>query len=264
MAKPGKNPAFQEVKIASANNNASSSLSRLRKKIRDLERLLKRSAQQSSSAGGKVGKNTTALAHREQERALRALKLELASAETGSQAKKLERRYHQVRFFERRKADRKVVKGRKVLNIAEIAYKTAKAGEDKELKSECKRKRKDAERKLKLAEHELAYIVCFPEQQKYVSLYVDGGLERLLNERTNVENEDKTDKKRREWWDITGQMLESGQIDVNTLLFGYHGDKPWKAATPNNNTGVEDDDGQELEQAEFDGEEEEEDEFFEK
>ncbi|KAK7208410.1 hypothetical protein BZA70DRAFT_287714 [Myxozyma melibiosi] len=251
--------AFQEVKNPSS--STTSSLSRLRKKIRDLERLLKR-AQQAQATNG--GKNTTALAHREQERALKALKLELASAEAGSQAKRLERRYHQVRFVERRKADRKVTKARKALDVAEKAVE--EAGGDKATKKEAKKQKKEAERQLRLAEHELTYIVCFPETERYVSLYVDGGLERMLNDRTNIESENKTDKKRREWWDASGRMLENGEVNVDSLMFGYRGQKSWKAAAKPVVAGIEDEQGSAAEEEMDDAEEagDEDDDFFEK
>ncbi|KAK9486245.1 hypothetical protein V1527DRAFT_464259 [Lipomyces starkeyi] len=230
---PKSRPSFKEVHDASS----TSSVSRLRKKVRDLERLLKRT---SSSTNG--NKNSTALARREQERALRALKDELRTVERTTKEKKLDKRYHKVRFFERRKAARRVIKARKAV--------AALGDEDDEVK------RKMVEEERRFAETELAYVAMFPREWKYVSLYVDGGVDKARK----GYGESETGKKRLDWWTEAERMVKSGEVDVESLMFSQ-GDK----GTPNARKIVkkteEDEEEDELSEQQ---QEDEEDEFFDK
>ncbi|KAK9387331.1 hypothetical protein V1515DRAFT_601481 [Lipomyces mesembrius] len=230
---PKSRPSFKEVHDALS----TSSVSRLRKKVRDLERLLKRT---SSSTNG--SKNSTALARREQERALRALKDELRTLEQNMKEKILDKRYHKVRFFERRKAARRVIKARKAV--------AALGDEDDEVK------RKMVEEERRFAETELAYVTLFPREWKYVSLYVDGGVEKARK----GYGESETGKKRLEWWTEVERMVKSGDVDVESLMFSQ-GDK----VTPNARKIVKQAE-QDEEEAElsYQQQQDEEDEFFDK
>ncbi|KAK9235473.1 hypothetical protein V1525DRAFT_409816 [Lipomyces kononenkoae] len=234
---PKSKPAFKEVHDAAS----ASSVSRLRKKIRDLERLLKR-----ASSSGNGSKNSTALATREQERALRALKNELLTAERNMKDKKLDKRYHKVRFFERRKAARRVVQSRK-------AVAAALADEVDE------NRRKTAEEERLMAETELAYVALFPREWKYVSLYVDGGVEKARK----GHGESETDKKRLEWWTDVERMVRSGEVDVESLMFvpGAKGRTSGRKIVKHTGEAYE----QNVESEQQQGyEEDEEDEFFDK
>ncbi|KAK9479340.1 hypothetical protein V1514DRAFT_328391 [Lipomyces japonicus] len=197
-------PAFKEVRDA----GTTASLSRLRKKIRDLDRLLKRAADAEGNI--KKEKNTTAIAKREQERALRALKSELRAAEDATKNKKLSDRYHKVRFFERRKAARKVEKAKKRVAAAI---------------SESEKKRE--EMAAVQAETELAYIALFPRERKYVSLYVADALQNI--EEPVKETDGDTERKRKEWWTTTKQRLAAGEINIDDLLFGRGIKKPFNS-----------------------------------
>ncbi|KAK9243698.1 hypothetical protein V1506DRAFT_543726 [Lipomyces tetrasporus] len=231
---PKSKPSFKEV------HDASSSVSRLRKKIRDLERLLKRST--SASSGKPIEKNSTAIARREQERALRALKDELRGAERSAKDKKLDKRYHKVRFFERRKAARRVIQARKT-----VAALSDERDEEK---------RKVAGEALLFAETELAYVVLYPREWKYVSLYVHGGLE---NVRKGL-GETETEQKRLEWWAQVERRVKNGEVDVDSLMF-WQGDKRDRNAHKTSNPSEEYDEDDEQNKHEL---AEEEDEFFEK
>ncbi|KAK9324861.1 hypothetical protein V1517DRAFT_315892 [Lipomyces orientalis] len=230
---PKSKPSFKEV------HDAMSSVSRLRKKIRDLERLLKRPT--SASNGKTIEKNSTAIARREQERALRALKDELRVAERSAKEKKLDKRYHKVRFFERRKAARRVIQARKTV-----------AGLSDERNEE---KRKVAGEELLFAETELAYVALYPREWKYVSLYVHGGLE---NVRKGL-GETETEKKRLEWWAQAERRVRSGEVDVDSLMF-WQGDKRQQNSRKTSNPFEDDNEDDEQNKHEL----AEEDEFFEK
>ncbi|KAK9455881.1 hypothetical protein V1511DRAFT_498943 [Dipodascopsis uninucleata] len=212
-----KAPKFKEVKDVAGGN---SSISRLKKKIRDIERLLKRTEITRVSADdksqGRTGdrngiKNTTARARQEQERALKALKEELREAEQMEKSKRMEHKYHKVRFFERRKAVRKVEKARRAL-----------VDDDKSSKE-----RSIKENALRLAEIELAYIALFPRESRYISLYADGGaaLKAIIANDGAAPNSDidKTISKRKEWWQKVKMMVERGDVVVDSLMFGNGG-----------------------------------------
>ncbi|KAK9467939.1 hypothetical protein V1512DRAFT_260399 [Lipomyces arxii] len=214
---------FKEVE----NAESLSSLSGLRKKIRDLERLLNRAQEKGES------KNTTAMARREQERALRALKDEFQRAEQNKTDRRLDQRYRQVRFFERRKAVRRLEKARKMLS-----------------KNEDKTEKKRLEKDLRLAETELAYIALFPKDKKYVSLYVDDGVKSATSSQPPKSN---TDKLRREWWLEVSKMVKEAAVDIGSLTFGQPSQE-----RPSRSTAEA-----QVEKA-YEHEESEEDEFFEK
>ncbi|KAK9450866.1 uncharacterized protein V1518DRAFT_440401 [Limtongia smithiae] len=244
-----KKPHFKEIRTAGPTAaGGASSVVRLRKKIRDIERLLKYTASKSDSEHQHKEKNTMAVARREQERALSALKTELHEAEFRASEKTLEKKYQQVRFVERRKADRKIVKTRRDLAALASVDKADMANQAKV---------KELKKKLKTAEIELSYIVLFPIEKKYISLYVDNGLERVLSAGSD-ESESGTDKQRREWWNEISQKVKNGEVDVDSLLFGHSsGHKP-RRPVPRKSTAEETNAVKEAEAVE------EEDEFFEK
>ncbi|KAK9470667.1 uncharacterized protein V1510DRAFT_349780, partial [Dipodascopsis tothii] len=162
-------PAFREVHA----DGGKASAARTRKKIRDISRLL-----------AKPESKLTATARRENERALAALKDELASVLASNQDKKIAQKYHMVRFFERRKATRKVV-----------------------------RFEKNAENRRDLASNddyiralaELAYTVLSPRDEKYIALYADGASE---------------DPKRAALLASFEEQVRAGQIHSQELMFG--------------------------------------------
>ncbi|KAK9374288.1 uncharacterized protein V1513DRAFT_446604 [Lipomyces chichibuensis] len=230
---PKSRPSFKEVHDVSS----TSSVSRLRKKVRDLERLLKRTSSSTNRS-----KNSTALARREQERALRALKDELRTVERNMKEKKLDKRYHKVRFFERRKAARRVIKARKAVAVLGDEY------------DEVKRKMLEEERWS--AETELAYVALFPREWKYVSLYVEGGVEKARK----GYGESETEKKRLDWWTEVERMVKSGEVDVESLMFSQ-GDKRTPSARKIVKQAEEDEEEAELSEQQ---QRDDEDEFFDK
>ena len=180
---------------------ASTSLSRsqLRKKIRDITRLLNASAGStfSSKNPNKDHPNNrasklSATARAEHERALAAYTHELAAQQITSKRQALEKKYHKVRFFERRKATRQLER----LNRLHKA-----AASDPE--------RTELEGKIQAAEIDLNYILHYPGLEKYISLYKRTDIQETNQKRERI----RTDIARR-MKDGTLDHREAGPVDI--------------------------------------------------
>lgn len=130
--------------------SASAGTSRLKKKIRDMERLLK---------NGKFLENNSEK-RLETERALDALRAQLGDAAKTNRAREVAAKYHKIRFVERKKAARRVIQ--QVKAYAE----QVKEGEEEEEGVE-----KEVKKALADAEVDLYYTIVFPRGENYVSLY---------------------------------------------------------------------------------------------
>jgi hypothetical protein len=120
---------------------------KIKKKMRDIQRLL--SKKRDSLPADVILEN---------ERALETLKVELQNAEQSLKVKKMAKKYHMVRFFERKKALRK--------------YKQAKKEHDELIADKSEKKEiKKARKRLNHAEIDLAYVVNFPKDHKYIALF---------------------------------------------------------------------------------------------
>ncbi|KAF3080700.1 18S rRNA maturation protein [Orbilia oligospora] len=171
---------------------ASTSLTRsqLRKKIRDLTRLL--NPPSSATATTKLPA-TTRIDH---ERALSAYKHELSLQQTSSKVQLLEKRYHKVRFFERRKATRALSRLNREFNALDN---NTSAGE------ESKKEKEGLINKIHAAEVDLNYIMHYPPLEKYISLYRSG------------DSKDTNQKRERIRQDIEKRM-EEGTLDRGDAL----------------------------------------------
>lgn len=118
--------------------------SKLKKKIRDIQRLLKK-------------ENLGADVRIENERALKGLNVELQNTQLNLKAKDISKKYHMVRFFEKKKAIRKLKQSKKQL--------------EEVTKTDVKKDIKKARRLVKHGEIDLAYVMMFPKTEKYISLY---------------------------------------------------------------------------------------------
>lgn len=133
----------KSLEIGSVINSGSA---KIKKKIRDITRLLRRP-------------NLPADVRVDNERALGALTAELESKQFDKKAQHLSKRYHMVRFFERKKAIRRL---KNALNQL------------KELESASEPVKKDIKKQKKILKHcqvDVAYICNFPKSEKYISLY---------------------------------------------------------------------------------------------
>ncbi|ANB14986.1 Efg1p [Sugiyamaella lignohabitans] len=140
MAKARKPTEIQTV-------GASAGTSKIKKKMRDLERLLRKP---DLDANKKV----------ETERALSALKGDLETAEANNKQKTLAKKYHMVRFFERKKAIRRLNQAAKKLH--EVQTQTDASPEDI----------RAAQKNFNKREAEYYYVVTFPMNKKYVALFI--------------------------------------------------------------------------------------------
>lgn len=118
--------------------------SKLKKKIRDVERLLKRDSLNGTT-------------RTENERKLKALKVQLDNSKVNLHAKKNAKKYHMVRFFEKKKAIRKLKQAMKTLEDAQ--------------KTEVKKDIKKARKSVRSYEIDVVYTILFPKSEKYISLY---------------------------------------------------------------------------------------------
>ncbi|GMG21770.1 unnamed protein product [Ambrosiozyma monospora] len=144
------------------------SASKMKKKIRDITRLLKKP-------------NLPSDMRIENERAIKTLKFELESVQLNGKLKKMSGRYQKVKFFERTKAYRKynsTLRSVKELETKLESLKTEKeekdGGDDESKEDEVKSTKKQLKKlkkQLNHAELDLLYIFNYPESEKYISLY---------------------------------------------------------------------------------------------
>lgn len=118
--------------------------SKTRKKMRDIERLLKKDT-------------LPAHVRVENERALKALGVELQNTQHNLKAKQNAKKYHMVRFFEKKKAIRKLKQARKILEDT--------------ASTEVRKDIKKARKVVKHSEVDIVYVMLFPKTEKYISLY---------------------------------------------------------------------------------------------
>ncbi|KAG0674993.1 18S rRNA maturation protein [Kluyveromyces marxianus] len=204
---------------------------KIKKQIRNVERLLQKRRD--------VLPDTVIV---EKERMLEGLKFELKEAELRQIGRKNAKKYHMVRFFERKKAMRK---------YKQASKKVLAQPEDKELQKE-----------LREATIDLCYVVNFPRLSKYIALYpaTSDSVEKMSEEeRKGVE---QTNAKRAEFRSLVAKQLDEGTLPVSLedIIKGKRLNK--------DSTGVMLEEEQVQEEAmernlENQGVEEEEDDFFE-
>lgn len=122
---------------------------RAKKKIRSIETLLQR-------------EDLPADVRIEKERALKALQVDLRNTQFRLKTQKRAKKYHMVRFFERKKAVRKLKQAKKSFDAA------TEEGVKKDIKK--------ARKVLLHAQVDVAYVYLFPKSEKYISLYPTGPL----------------------------------------------------------------------------------------
>ena len=113
------------------------------KQVRSLERLLKR--------------ELPAHVRREKEAALAALQQQAQKAKRTQRERAFSKKYHKVKFFERRKVERRI------------------AHLKKQLEGAGPKAQPELRRQLQAAEHDLLYVQHFPRHKKYLSLFPVAG-----------------------------------------------------------------------------------------
>lgn len=178
-----------------------SGTAKIKKKIRDIERLLKK-------------ENVPANVRIENERAVKALKIELDNKQQDLKTKKLAKKYHMVRFFEKKKSLRKLKQARKELQTI------SETGERKDIKK--------ARKVVRHSEIDVAYVILFPKSEKYISLYPNHQPEKNQASENAKKGLEKTETRRREFRKQVEKLvddkalpfsfddlLEGKQVDVN-------------------------------------------------
>ncbi|KAH3679939.1 hypothetical protein WICMUC_000682 [Wickerhamomyces mucosus] len=172
-------------------NVIGSGSSKINKKIRDIERLLSKKRDQLPS---------DILV--EKERQLAALKTELNNLSEVQKVKKIAKKYHMVRFFEKKKALRKYKQIKKEYDqlIVDVAD-----------KKDLKKLRK------KLTHHEidLAYVVNFPKDQKYIALYPTEDNNLPSNDPNKKKGLQKTENEKNAFKKQIEKWLKDDQLPVS-------------------------------------------------
>ncbi|VEU22105.1 DEKNAAC103115 [Brettanomyces naardenensis] len=201
MARPGDSNMTPVVDLSTVLNKGSS---RIKKKIRDIKRLLKRGNLPSD----------VVIAN---ERALKTLDRELENVQLNQKAKKIHSRYHKVRFFEKKKASRHYKGSSKRLEELnkqreELVDATTKSEELEELDKQIKKQKKI----VRQSEIDLAYVLNYPSTEKYISLYPNEG-EELEVEKSNPKFQKglKRSKERRSYFKkLFSDQLKEGKLRV--------------------------------------------------
>ncbi|CDK26416.1 unnamed protein product [Kuraishia capsulata CBS 1993] len=167
--------------------------SKIKKKIRDIERVQKR---ETLPADIRI----------ENERALLALRHELKDKEFNLKAKAMSKKYHMVRFFEKKKAIRRLKQAIKTVDDLETQLQ-----DGQEVKKDLKKARKVR----KHCESDLAYVLNFPRTEKYIALFPneDSTDTAKLDEKAKKGLKD-TEEKRKQYKKQFSEMLEQGTLEV--------------------------------------------------
>ncbi|KAL6451362.1 hypothetical protein SBY92_002702 [Candida maltosa Xu316] len=151
---------------------------KIKKKIRDIERLLKKNSK--LPADKRV----------EYDRALKGLKVELQNSQVQNKAKVLAKKYHM-----------KAV--RKLKNLRKEFEEISKAGVRKDIKK--------ARKQLKHGELDLAYVVMFPKTEKYISLYPSPNDEDQTDPNV-IKGLKITEERRREFRRSVEKLMDEGKL----------------------------------------------------
>lgn len=169
----GNGPSLEMAQFIDAGSN------KIKKRIRDLERLLTRK---------RATLPDTIII--EKERTLEALKHELENAKLRQTVKENAKKYHMVRFFERKKALRRYKKAVKLTDNSD--------------------KESDAGRDLVEKTIDLCYVVNFPKTEKYIALYPSNENEEKLDKGSK-----KTQIRRKAFRDLIAKQLKEGTLPVS-------------------------------------------------
>lgn len=170
---------------------------KLKKRIRDIERLLKKD---NLKADVRIGN----------ERALKALKVELENTQLNLKAKNLAKKYHMVRFFEKKKAIRK--------------YNQAKKQVEEVSKTEVKKDIKKARKLLKHCEIDVFYVILFPKTEKYISLYPNSKQEdeKTLTNLKAKKGMQQTEERKRQFRKECEKLIEENKLSftIDDIISG--------------------------------------------
>lgn len=208
-------PSFHKLGPTKPEERAPTPINPLKRRIRSLTRLL------SSPAST----NLPATKRQEHERELASLKSELEEAEHVAARKEEERRrskvigkYHKVRFFERRKAERRLKQLRKRLNG------DTDVGSDVEIngaEADSDLSTRDKRQMLHEKEVDVQYTLFYPLDEPYLSLFAteaDDGTDSDNGPHEGNANAEATSKPK--MWCLVEEAMEKGQQALQDLREG--------------------------------------------
>lgn len=158
---------------------------RVKKKIKSIQNLL---AKETLPADIRI----------EKERALKALQADLKTTRFNLKTKERAKKYHMLRFFERKKAIRKLKQATKAHNEA--------------TESEVRKEIKKARKVLKHAQIDVAYVYMFPKSEKYIALYPNEPLPEMLKDANVKKGMQKTDEKRQLFRKKMEELIDSEKL----------------------------------------------------
>ncbi|GMM29792.1 Efg1 protein [Martiniozyma asiatica (nom. inval.)] len=202
--------ARRDISQNSVNLSQTHSVSAIKKKMRDIKRLLTKDLPLEVRIAN--------------ERALKSLEINLSEKQEENKEKKVSKKYHMVRFFEKKKAVRRYNQAKKEVTTIESKQDgNSNADEVKELKKDLKKKR----RILEHATIDLAYVLNFPRAEKYISLYTITAPDSTMSEREK-KGIIATNETRDQWKKEFSEQLKNNTLQV-TIEQGLTGGKVIKS-----------------------------------
>lgn len=125
----------------------------------------------------------------------------MANTQQTLKAKEIAKKYHMVRFFEKKKAIRKLKQAMKT--VEEVS------------KTEVRKDIKKARKVVHHAEIDVAYVVLFPKEEKYISLYPnakEGEDKSTLNNPKAKMGMQLTEARKREIRKGVEKLMEEGKL----------------------------------------------------
>lgn len=242
MAKRNENSTQASVDLTKALMHGSSGI---KKKIRDISRLLTKDTLQ---ADVRVAN----------ERALSTLKLELEKIQSEQKAKKVALRYHKVRFFEKKKAIRFYKKSKR--EVEELETKLNEVTGESERK-DTKKQYKKAKRVFEHCKIDLAYILNYPKDEKYISLYTKTVVENLPKKA--IDGINRANQRKEALKKMFAEQLANNELPIS-LEEGLSGQVAKDSNNKNNGTSKKTTNTiQNVDDMKVDTKEKEEDDFFE-
>lgn len=158
---------------------------RVKKKIKSIQNLL---AKETLPADIRI----------EKERALKALQADLKTTRFNLKTRERAKKYHMLRFFERKKAIRKLKQATKAHNEA--------------TEGEVRKEIKKARKVLKHAQIDVAYVYMFPKSEKYIALYPNEPLPEMLKDANVKKGMQQTDEKRQLFRKKMEELIDSEKL----------------------------------------------------
>ncbi|SGZ46919.1 CIC11C00000005373 [Sungouiella intermedia] len=134
----------------------------------------------------------------EKERALKALQQDLKNTRFNLKTKERAKKYHMLRFFERKKALRKL--------------KQATKAHDEAVDADVRKDIKKARKVLKHAQIDVAYVYMFPKSEKYIALYPNEPLPEMLKDSNVKKGMQITDEKRQQYRKKMEELIDSDKL----------------------------------------------------